>query len=250
MTPGAITEAVKILCEARARGPTLDAFPDSCRPMALSEAHAIQTATALRLGEAVVGWKVGATPDGGVARGALLRSRIYASGASVAADAVPLLGIEAEIAFRFGRDMPPRGRVYTYDEVADAVSALPALEIVDSRFRDYPNAPLLDRIADCMSNGAFVRGPAEPRWRAFDLAQADVELTFDAHTIVRRSGGHPTKDPLLPLVALVNDLRAESGIGAGQIVTTGTYTGINYAKRGQTVVATFHGFGSVRVTFA
>jgi 2-keto-4-pentenoate hydratase len=249
MTPGAITEAVKILYEARRRGPALDAFPDSCRPMALSEAHAIQTATALRLGETVGGWKVGATPDGGVARGALLRSRMYASGAHIPAGTTLLLGIEAEIAFRFERDMPPRGRAYTYDEVADAVSALPAIEIVDSRFRNYPNAPLLDRIADCMSNGAFVHGSAEPRWRTFDLAQADVELTFDANTIVRRTGGHPTKDPLLPAVALVNDLRVEAGIVAGQIVTTGTYTGINYAKPGQTVVATFHGFGSLRVTF-
>ena len=249
MTPGAVTEAVKILYEARASGPTLDAFPDTCRPMALSEAHAIQAATALRLGEAIGGWKVGATPDGGVARGALLRSRMYETGARVTSSTVPLLGIEAEIAFRFERDMPPRGRAYAYEEVADAVSALPAIEIVDSRFRGYPNAPLLDRIADCMSNGAFVYGNAQSQWRKFDFLGADVEVTFDAHTMVRRSGGHPTKDPLLPAVALVNDLRAEAGIVAGQIVTTGSYTGINYAKRGQTVVATFHGFGSVRVTF-
>jgi 2-keto-4-pentenoate hydratase len=250
MTPGEITEAVRVLYEARAYGPALDAFPDTCRPMTLSEAHAIQTATALRLGEAIGGWKVGATPDGGVARGALLRSRMYETGARVPADTVPLLGIEAEIAFRFERDMPPRGRPYAYEEVADAVAALPAIEIVDSRFRGYPGAPLLDRIADCMSNGAFVYGSAALQWRAFDLVQADVELTFDGHTIVRRSGGHPTKDPLLPAVALVNDLRGESGIVTGQIVTTGTFTGLHHAKPGQAVVATFHGFGSVQVTFA
>ena len=249
MTPGAIIEAVQILCDARTGGPTLDAFPEACRPMSLSEAHAIQAATALRLGDAIGGWKVGATPDGGVARGALLRSRIYETGARVASDAVPLLGIEAEIAFRFERDMPPRGRAYAYEEVADAVVAMPAIEIVDSRFRGYPAAPLLDRIADCMSNGAFVQGRAEPQWRSFALAEADVELTFDGHVIVRRTGGHPTKDPLLPAVALVNDLRTETGLVAGQIVTTGTYTGMNYAKPGQTVVATFHGVGSVRVTF-
>lgn len=249
MTPGAITEAVKILHDARARGPALDAFPASCRPMALSEAHAIQTATALRLGEAIGGWKVGATPDGGVARGALLRSRMYASGRRVPAAIAPLLGIEAEIAFRFERDMPPRGRAYAYEEVADAVAALPAIEIVDSRFRGYPGAPLLDRIADCMSNGAFIFGEVAPRWRALDLVNLDVELAFDGATVVRRAGGHPTKDPLLPAVALVNDLRTEGGIAAGQIVTTGTYTGLAHAKRGQTVMATFHGVGTVSVTF-
>jgi hypothetical protein len=39
MTPGAIIEAVQILCDARTGGPTLDAFPEACRPMSLSEAH-------------------------------------------------------------------------------------------------------------------------------------------------------------------------------------------------------------------
>jgi 2-keto-4-pentenoate hydratase len=174
---------------------------------------------------------------------------MYASGARVPASAMPLLGIEAEIAFRFERDMPARGRPYTYDDVADAVVALPAIEIVDSRFRDYPNAPFLDRVADCMSNGGFVHGTPEPRWRTADLAQVDVQLTFDGNTVVRHVGGHPTKDPLLPAVALVNDLRSDGGVTAGHIVTTGSYTGLNRARPGQTIVATFHGFGVVSVTF-
>lgn len=249
MTAGALAEAVGILCDARAHGPALVAFPESCRPATLGEAHAIQSATALRLGDVVGGFKVGATPNGGVARGALLASRIFESGARVAAAAMPMLGVEAEIAFRFERDMPPRERAYAYEEVAQAVVALPALEIVDSRFREYPTAPLFDRIADCMSNGAFVRGAPHAQWRTFDLSQLDVELTFNGRTIVRRRGGHPTKDPLLPAVALVNDLRSESGIAAGQIVTTGAYTGLNFAKPGDTAVAMFHGFGRVSATF-
>ena len=250
MTPDAITEAVDVLCEARARGPTLEALPASCRPATLSEAHAVQLATASRLADTIGGWKVGATPDGGVAHGALLRSRIHASGARLPAHAMPLLGVEAEIAFRFERDMPPRGRAYAYEEVAEGVVALCAIEVVDSRFKRYPDAPFLDRVADCMSNGALICGAPEPRWRAFDLVRLDAELAFDGRTVVRRTGGHPTKDPLLPAVALANDLRAESGIVAGQIVTTGTYTGLNFAKAGQAVTATFHGFGSVSVTFA
>ena len=249
MTPGAIAEAVDMFCEARASGPTIEALPQACRPATLAEAHAIQTATVVRLGETISGWKVGATPDGGVARGALLRSRVRESGARLRAAAIPLLGVEAEIAFRFERAMPPRARAYAYDEVADAVVAMPAIEIVDSRFCGYPSAPFFDRVADCMSNGAFVHGLPVPEWRALDLVQVDVELTFDGETIVRRTGGHPTKDPLLPVVALVNDLRAETGVATGQIVTTGTYTGLNHAKPGQDVVATFHGVGAVHVTF-
>src|SRR6266403_4587343 len=98
MTHDAIEQAAGLLAEARRNGQRLDALPESCRPATLADAHAIQEATALRLGEAVAGWKVGATPDGGVARGALLRSRMYASGARLSAAIVPLLGVEPEIA--------------------------------------------------------------------------------------------------------------------------------------------------------
>jgi 2-keto-4-pentenoate hydratase len=250
MTPDAIDQAAALLADARRNGQRLDALPESCRPATLDDAHALQEATALRLGEAIAGWKVGATPEGRLARGALLRSWMYASGVRISAAIVPLLGVEAEIAFRFDRDLPAREREYDYAEVAAAVTALPAIEVVDSRYRGYPNAPLLDRIADFMSNGAFIQGMPQPRWRDFDLATIGVELAIDGSTLVSQSGGHASKDPLLPAVALVNDLRRGSGIGAGQIVTTGTYTGLHYAKPAQTVCATFKDFGSVKVQFA
>jgi len=249
MTPDAIDQAAGLLADARRNGQRLEALPESCRPATLDDAHAIQQATALRLGEAIAGWKVGTTPEGGVARGALLRSWTYASGARLSAAIVPLLGIEAEIAFRVDRDLPAREREYDYSEVAAAVTALPAIEIVDSRFQGYPNAPLLDRIADFMSNGAFIHGMAQPRWRDFDLETIGVELVVDGQALVRRSGGHASMDPLLPAIALVNDRRRSSGIGAGQIVTTGTYTGLHYAKPGQRVAVTFKDFGSVEVQF-
>ncbi len=247
MTPQAIDEAARVLADARVHGPTLDALPASCRPATLDDAHAIQAATARLLGEAIAGWKVGATPDGRLARGAILASRLLQSGASLRAASVPLLGVECEIAFRFDRDLPPRAHAYTYDEVAAAVTAFPGIEIVDSRFRGYPHAPALDRTADCMSNGAYIAGAPRADWRDFDLESLDAELAIDGRTIQRRIGGHPTKDPLLPAVALVNDLRAGEGVPAGRIVTTGTYTTLHYAKPGQAATATFHGFGAVRV---
>ena len=242
-------EAVRLLCEARRNGPTLDALPASAHPETLDDAHAIQSATAARLGDTIAGWKVAVMPDGRVSRGAILGSRVVADGATIAAALVPLLGVESEIAFRFDRDLPERVVEYTYAEVADAVTALMAIEVVDSRFRGYPNAPMLDRVADCMSNGAFVCGAALPTWRDVDLTSLDVELRFDGHTVVRRIGGHVAKDPLLPALALVNDLRTRGGVHVGRIITTGTYTGLNFAKPGQAVESIFHGVGSVRVRF-
>jgi 2-keto-4-pentenoate hydratase len=238
-----------MLSEARQHGQLLAELPVAYRPTSVDQAHAIQVDTAACLHDTIAGWKVATAPDGQLVRGGLLRSRLYTSGASLPAALVPLLGVEVEVGFRVERDLPSRVAEYTYAEVAAAVTAFPAIEVVDSRFPDYPNAPFLDRVADFMSNGAYIQGAARLDWRDFDLAGLDAELNIDGQTIVRNIGGHATKDPLLPAVALVNDLRAADGVKAGQVITTGTYTGLKFAKPGQTVKAIFHGFGLAQVHF-
>lgn len=245
-----IAHAAALLAHARRSGELLEGLPESCRPREVPDAHAIQDALVAALGETVAGWKVGAWQDGKVVRGAIVASRVIASGGRIAASKVPLLGVEAEIAFRFERDLPPRDRAYDYNEVALAVVALPAIEIVDSRYRDYRRAPFLERVADFVSNGAFVHGAPQPRWREFDLAKLDARLEFDGTVVVRRTGGHPAGDPLLPAVDLVNDLRLENGVRAGALMTTGTFTGLNIAKSGQRAKAVFERFGSAEVSFA
>jgi 2-keto-4-pentenoate hydratase len=244
-----IEEAASLLVRARRTGALLASLPESCRPASVDEAHDIQYAAAEQLGDRIAGWKVATTPEGRVARGGLLRSRVVESGATLSPGQVPLQGVEAEIAFRFDRALPPRDAPYGYEEVATSVTAFPAIEVVDSRFHTYPKTPLLDRLADFMSNGALVKGDAIAGWRGLDLVNVEVELAIDDRTIVRHAGGHPAKDPLQPAVALVNDVRRSVGIGAGDIVTTGTYTGLHFAKPGQTVHAIFHGVGSVSVHF-
>jgi 2-keto-4-pentenoate hydratase len=244
-----VREAARFLAEARKTGNLSDHLPETCRPHAVADAHAIQLATAALLDDTIVGWKVAATPEGQNVRGGLLRSRIFEDRIALSPPLVPLLGVEAEIAFRFDCELAPRDEPYTYEEVRDAVTAFPAIEVVDSRFRGYPNAPFLDRLADFMSNGAFVQGALHPDWRGVDLAALDAELLVDGTTVVRKRGGHPTKDPLLPAVTLVNELRSQRGISQGTVVTTGTYTGLNFAKPGQAVTANFHGFGSVSLRF-
>ncbi len=135
-------------------------------------------------------------------RGAIIASRVLDSGGAIRAAEVPLLGVEPEIAFRFDRGLPPRERPYLYEEVAAAVTAFVAIEIVDSRYRDYRNAPMLERIADCVSNGAFVQSALQPRWREFDLKAIEARLELDGKVLVRQSGKHPAGDPLLPAVEL------------------------------------------------
>ncbi len=244
MDQRAVAQATELPVAARRTGKLLDGLPDACKPQTLDDAHAIQDATLAALGETVAGFKV-AIVDGRVARGAIMASRVFESGAQVKAAAMPLLGIEAEIAFRVERDMPA-GK-YSYDDVAAAVSAFAAIEIVDSRFRDHTAVSAQERNADFVTNGGFVRGAPAADWRSLDLKNIAVTLTIGGEEIVKRHGGHAAGDPLLPAVALANDL--PGGIRAGQFVTTGTYTGLTFAKAGQTVVAEFAGVGKVEVGF-
>ena len=245
MDQRAVAQATELLVAARRTGKLLDALPEVCRPQTLDDALLVQDATRVALGETIAGWKV-ALVDNRVVRGAIFASRVFENGAQVKAATVPLMGIEAEIAFRFERDLPA-GK-HSYDDVAAAVSAFAAIEIVDSRFKSYPDVSAQERNADFVSNGGFVRGPSAANWRKLDLKNIAVTLTIGGQEVVRRNGGHVAGDPLLPAVALTNDL--PTGIKAGQFITTGTYTGLTFAKVGQKAVAEFAGFDSVSVSFA
>lgn len=240
-----IEAAGNALAQARRSGVLLDALP--FRPHSIAEAHAIQDASLAALGEPVRGWKVGFAEDGGVMRGALLGPRLLASPARLRAAEVPMLGLEAEIAFRFEQDLPAREPPYTAGEVADAVTALVGIEVVDTRFKSYDATPLLDRLADCVSNGAYVTGTARRDWRDFDLSALKAILTINGRVVVEQVGGHAARDPILPAIALVNALRTGAGVATGQIMTTGTYTGLTIAQPGDNVVASFEGFGSAEL---
>lgn len=247
MEKASIDRAATLLYAARRSRQWLERLPEDCRPASLADASAIQAASVAQLRERIAGWKVGAVIEGHVSYGVLLGSRVLKSGARIDATDVPLLGMEGEIAFRFLADAPARDAPYTYEEVAGLVVAFPAIEVVATRYRDYAGTPVIERIADCMSNGAFVTGAERPDWREIDLTKLPVTLRFGDKTIVDKVGGHAAVDPLKPAVDLVNELRAGAGVKAGQVMTTGTCTGLNFATPGTTVRVEFAGFGVVEL---
>ena len=247
MNRSAIDRAAGLLFEARRSGIALAALEPDCRPATIEQAHAIQDALVLRTDEAVKGWKVAGLEPGKVTRGAIIGSRFWKSPARIKASDMSLLGIEGEIAFRLDEGLPPRDQPYSMDEVIPVVTALPAIEIVDSRFQSYRGTDVLDRLCDCMSNGGLICGEPRPDWREFDLSRISVRLLADGERITEGEGGHANGDPLLPLLALANLLRTGPGLGARQVVTTGTFTGLTFAKPGQTIRVEFAGFGHVEV---
>lgn len=246
MEPSAVRRAARLLAAARRSGERLSRLPEACRPRDGDEAYAIELALVDEIGDSIAGWKVALSPQHGTLIGVIVRSRLYASGAEIDASRFAMRGAEAEIVLRFDRALPPRQRDYARDEVADAATAVAGLEIVDTRFASYEGTPLIERVADFMSNGAFVVAQPRSDWRRFDLGQLEAFVAIDGQDVVRRRGGHPSRDPLLPAIALANKLRLAAGVPAGSIVATGSYVGMPLAPPRCSVEAGFVQFDSVR----
>src|SRR5258707_765617 len=112
-------EAARLLCAARGGSP-VHGLPQSCRPQSDADAYQIQDAVSRQLGETIGGWKVGAASPTTAAFCAPIYARmIRTSPASFGATELRLIGIEAEIAFRFGRDLPARASAFDRAAVTD-----------------------------------------------------------------------------------------------------------------------------------
>ncbi|WP_448188920.1 2-keto-4-pentenoate hydratase [Azospirillum sp. sgz301742] len=245
-----VSAAAERLLTARRTRAWLAALPDDARPRSEAEADAVQDAVARRSGPQVA-WKVGArTPVGEPFRAPLNAATVWPGASVLPADAVQFIGLEAEIAYRFDRDLPPRDLPYAADEVYAAIGSIhPAIEIVDTRFTAFGGTDALSHRADQMNHGALIVGAGRRDWRAFTPVTQPVRLEIDGAVASEGIGGNTAGDPLRLLVWLANvGTRTLGGIAAGQIVTTGSCTGTIFAKPGVAATASFPGLGAVSVT--
>jgi 2-keto-4-pentenoate hydratase len=241
-------EAARLLCAARGGAPVHE-LPPSCRPQSDADAYEIQDAVILRLGEAVGGWKVGAASAAASAFCAPIYMRmIRPSPATYDAAELRLIGIEAEIAFRLGRDLPPRTAAHDREEVVAGVTLHPAIEVVDSRYADFRSLDRPSILADNFSNGGLVYGAAIPGWESLDLGGTSITITEDGEPFADSRGG-AARDPVAALVDFVNLMQRRGGAKAGTIVTTGSWTGMVFTKRGAHIAADFGPLGRVEVAF-
>lgn len=266
-----IEEAAALLAAARQQRLRIASLPEACRPRSVKDAHAIQDAAAAMLQAAVGAFKATApvAPDptrdqGSVhassdpdapwsiaegVRALILAPTIHPSPAAIPSREMPQCGVEGEIAFRFRRDLPPRATPYTREEIAAAVDAYPAIEVVSSRFAAPGNTTFLEKLADCVSNGGFVHGRGVENWHDLRPAALRVTLTVNGEVVVDQTGGHPTGDPLGIVVALVEMMRGTVGVTAGQFVTCGSFTGLRYLQPGDSCAVRFEGLGAAQLTF-
>lgn len=256
MNYAAVTQAANILWQNWSDGTRIDALPPACRPTDREAAYAIQAALAELSGQGVFGWKIAATSragqqhigvDGPLA-GRLFSRRVFESGASVALGGNIMRVAEAEFVFRMGTSLPPRGTPYGVDEVMQAVAALHcAIEIPDSRYRDFARVGAAQLIADNACACWFVLGPeARIDWRQIDLAEHRVIARRNGTVVREGKGANVLGDPRIALAWIANELcRHGNGLVAGEFITTGTCVIPVEISTGDHVVADFGDLGQI-----
>jgi 2-keto-4-pentenoate hydratase len=241
-------EAARLLTAARG-GEPLAELPPGCRPQSDADAYQIQDAVTRRLGEAIGGWKVGAASATTAAFCAPIFARmIRPSPASYSAAELRLIGIEGEIAFRLGHDLPARAAPYDRAEVTSGATLHPVIEVVDSRYADFQSLGRPSILADNFSNGGLVWGAAVAGWEKLELSQTDIRITGDGKAFADSSMGVP-RDPVAALVEFANLMRERGGAKAGTFVTTGSWTGMVFTHRGTHIAADFGPLGRVVIAF-
>ena len=236
-------------------------LPADVRPRTRNEGYAVQANLERHTRSPLFGWKIAATSAAGQRHinvkgpmaGRLLAEKVLPDGATI-----PLLGnlmrvVELELAFRFGRELPPRSTPYSVDEVMAAVASLhPALEIPDSRYEDFTAVGEAQLIADNACAHLFMLGEAtmEP-WRGMDLAAHEVAAEVVGKSTHPGKGANVLGDPRVALAWLVNELSGLGlTLGAWQVVTTGTCVVPIPVVPGDRVHARFGTLGGMEVGFS
>ncbi len=232
------------------------------RPANRDDAYFVQDRMADYIGEAVTGWKAGATSDGMRARdghddivpGRTFRSRTFVGPNHVVA-AAPFIGarMEPEFAFRINQDISPREAPWTADEISRMVTAHIAIEIISNRFppgKSGTEIGTLLTIADNGGGSGLVVGDPIPNPLAVDFLRHEVKLTVDDGEPAQNSPPEIRCSPIDALTDVANCLSARGiALLKGQYVTTGSATATlptpDYGK----AVADFGSLGSIILQF-
>jgi len=254
-----MTDLARRLWQARRSGGVVD-LDDVRQPKSGQEAYAIQHEIAALCGEPARGFKVGSTsleaqrllgtdePGSGL----LLAPYVFENPARISIAPAHTPAVEGEFAFKLGRDLPPRAAPYAIDEIDDAVAAVAgAIEVVGTRF----SGGLAGKgrwlvTADCGANIAFVGGRWRHDWRQLDLKAHPVAMTINGALRGTGTGARALGDPMNVLLWLANQQSAAGrGLKSGEIVSTGTCTGLDPVRPGDRVQADFGNLGTVEISF-
>jgi len=253
----AVDELASRLHQAAMRGGYIPPLTDDDPAMDLEAGYAVQDRV-LQLrqaaGELLVGVKLGLTSRarqremGGnePLYGWLTDAMVLDVGTPLDVSTYGQPRVEPEIAFLLDRDLYGSG--VTAAQVMAASSAIvPALEVMDSRYRNY-SGKLPDLIADNASTARFLLGATSAAPKGIDLRTIGCTFERNGELVDTAAGAAAFGHPAAAVAWVVRSLaKRDEGIEAGMVVLSGALTSAVPVKSGDVIRATFDRLGTVKL---
>lgn len=236
----------------------IEALPAQYVPPSASVAYDVNREVARLLGWEPLGWKIAGTTAAVRNRlgidtpiyGRTFRRFVASSPATLELSGLLDPLVECECFVTLESALPWRPEAWTLEEVRAAIGSVHAgIEVAQCRFpsANLPAFPAI--LADGAASGLYVYGDELIGWRD-GLAGIEVEVELDGQLRRTGSGVEVMGDPLAPLLWLAETLRARGlGIAAGEMISTGSMTGMLPVPKPCRVEARFGASAAVRIEF-
>jgi 2-oxo-3-hexenedioate decarboxylase len=258
LTPSNVETITNTVQRAIESGTEIHKLTDEYPSMTVADGYLVQDELLRRWqasGRVLSGYKGGLTSKPkmqqmGVnvpAFGVLMGDTCIVDGGSVAFSSLIHPKIEAEIAFVTARELS--GSV-SIDEVLAATDfVLPAMEVIDSRYKDF-KFDLPSVIADNTSAARYVVGGAPRRVKDLDLRLLGVAMEKNGELVGAACGAAVMNHPAASVAALVRHL-GDAGrvLPAGSLVMTGGVTEAVMVAKGDHVTTRIQHLGTVGIRF-
>jgi 2-keto-4-pentenoate hydratase len=260
LTAAQRTHAADRLWEAERHQQPIAPLSESFAGLDVADAYEIQLANIRRridAGAVVRGHKVGLSAKAmqdmlGVSEpdyGHLLDDMFVPEGDRVPAGRLCVPRVEVEVAFVLGDALPAPGC-----SVADVLRAtafvMPAIEIIDSRIRDW-RITLPDTIADNASSAGIVLGGRRTSLLAVDVRTVGAVLRRNGEIVETGAAGAVLGNPATAVAWLANKVHTFGvTLEAGHVILPGSCTRAVDVEPGDVIRADFDALGHVSVTFS
>lgn len=248
-----------LLIAARRAGQQIQGpFPSELIPPDTDTGYAVNALVAEGLAWQPLGWKIAGTTDE-VRKKLRISNPIYGrTYRQFAAESPTTLThgdlldplVECEFFVTLAHPLKARDAPWTMGEVCAAVGSVHAgIEVAECRFSMIALPPLPAILADGSASGRYIYGGAISAPLAA-LPDVQVELKVDGVAIRRGSGADVMGHPITPLLWLAEERRRTGlGLAAGEMISTGSCTGMLPVRAAQNVQVTFGTDAVVDITF-
>ncbi len=238
---------------------TMEALTDRFSDITIEDAYKIQMEVVkmkLDSGEKIIGKKIGLTnkairdqigvhePDYGI----ITSSGMVSDGSTIDSSKLIAPRIEPEIAFVLKSDLTlDMYPVSNLDVIEATLGICPALEVVDSRIKDW-KIKIQDTVSDAASYARIVVGNQVTPLDGLDLRVIGMATYLNGELVVSGSSASVMGNPIEAVKWLANKL-LELGVELkkGEIILSGSLTPVFEIKKGDSITAVFDHLGEVSV---